>query len=93
MRSVICKGAKVDYKRSMDGANAPRRLRWISVPTPRFAPFARTCSRTQRLFLHYEYVHAEWVKDLFEARLLGAPSQALRELREADRMAMEGVAV
>jgi hypothetical protein len=36
---------------------------------------------------------ADWVKDLFEARLLGASSQALRELCEADRAAMEGVAV
>ena len=47
----------------------------------------------EALFLHYEYVHADWVKDLFEARLLGASSQALRELCEADRAAMEGVAV
>jgi hypothetical protein len=47
----------------------------------------------EALFLHYEYVHAEWVKDLIEARLLGVPSQSLRELREADRTAMEGVAV
>ena len=47
----------------------------------------------EALFLHYEYVHAEWVKDLFEAKLMGASSQSLRELRDADRLAMEGVAV
>lgn len=45
----------------------------------------------EALFLHYEYVHAEWVKDLFEAKLMVAPSRSLRELREADRVAMEGV--
>ena len=47
----------------------------------------------EALFLHYECFHAEWVKDLFEARLLGVSSQALRELREAERVSMEGVAV
>ncbi len=47
----------------------------------------------EALFLHYEYLHSEWVKDLFEARLMGASSQALRELRECDRAMMEGVAV
>ncbi len=47
----------------------------------------------EALFLHYEYVHAEWVKDLFEARLLGASLESLRALSDAERIAMEGLAV